>query len=275
MLVHLVLALAMLAPPPSKAAAQKAFNDGQWQTALELYLEIAETPGVHPPHALVGAHDSLRALHDAAPTEPHLCRALELAREVLRRDDLSDSERAYWRELEADDAARAGATCTPATAPSEPVETEPPTPSSDDAPDAATPPPAPIPEGPIAAPAVQGSEPRRPATARIVTGSLLSIAGAGLVGGMLGVLVRREHADEKIAGLTTILLAEDRRPTPAESDAIAAARASYKEDRTTACVLGILGGVSLLTGLALALAPARPSPLARLRADAAGIVYSF
>ncbi|MDC0720852.1 hypothetical protein [Nannocystis bainbridge] len=271
MLVHLLLAVSLLAPPskgspPSKAAAQKAFNDGNWQAALDLYLALAEAPGVHPPNALVGAHDSLRALHDAAPSDAHICRALALAREVLHRDDLSDDERAYWAELAADDAARAGAGCAGEGSPSEPIEV-------DEAP-TTTPAQAQTPEGPVSALATRAPEPRRP-TARVVTGSLLSIVGASLVGGTIGVLVRRDRTDEKIAAITTTLLAENRGPTSAESEVASAARASFKEDRTTAWALGIIGSVSLLTGLTLALIPARPSSSARLRANAAGIVYSF
>lgn len=284
MILHLALALSMLAPPssvprqPSKAAAQKAFNDGEWETALDLYLELAKVPGAHPPHVLIGAHDSLRALHRAEPTETrHLCRALELAREVLRRDDLSVDDRAYWLGLEADDAQLAATSCEPTpNETSQPPPTEPPpepspseqTPASETR-DAA----AAAPEGPAVAPAAE-VKPRR-SIARISSGSVLSAVGTGLLAGMVGALVRRRQADSEIASMTANVLAEQRSPTAAEEEAVDAANASFKRLGTTAWVLGSVGTVSLLTGLVVLLAPARAPSLARLRPKAGGLVYFF
>jgi hypothetical protein len=103
MILRLILTLSMLAPP-SEEAAQAAYSAGDLAGALKMYLELAEAPGAHPPHALDGAHASLRALHRKEPDAGHLCRARNIARELLKHDAFaSGQERAAWVEMEAED----------------------------------------------------------------------------------------------------------------------------------------------------------------------------
>jgi hypothetical protein len=106
MLTRLTLALTMLAPP-SQEAADAAFNAGDFQKALDLFLERAADSSVHRPDALHGAHDSLIALHGATGEGEHLCRALALTRELLANGPFADTEeRAAWTEIEARDVDR-------------------------------------------------------------------------------------------------------------------------------------------------------------------------
>ncbi|MCY0994809.1 hypothetical protein OV203_47220 [Nannocystis sp. ILAH1] len=124
MLTRLTLALTMLARP-SQEAADAAFNAGDFRKALDLFRELAADPSVHRPDALHGAHASLIALHGATGDSEHLCRALELTRELLVSGPFADAEeRAAWTEIEARDvdrAKRAGVTCAAATADTTPA----------------------------------------------------------------------------------------------------------------------------------------------------------
>lgn len=281
MTLHLALVLSMLAPP-SEEAARAAFNAGELERALELYLERAEDPDVHPPDALAGAHDCLRALHRETQDVEHLCRALDLARAVRARDVfVDDDERAFWAELEAKDAALAGDACPvpplPAGTPEDPQPgTETP---GEDGPAASHGESEGAPkskaEGPAPLPVLKDSPlPRRPRD-RIIGGSVLTAVGVGLLGGMAGALASREQADATIAAITGNAIAEDREFTPAERAAVHEADRRYTRLDATWPALLAAGSVSLITGLAVMLAPNREPSRARVRASGAGLVYSF
>lgn len=287
MYLRLTLALSMFAPP-TEEAAQAAYNSGDLTRALEMYLELAEAPGAHPPQALDGAHASLRALHRKEQDVAYLCRARELARELLKRSTFaSDHERAAWVELEAEDTGelhRLGAEC-PADGSVDDEENAEKTPSVELT---ATPegavvvaeaplhnPPEVKPEGPPrSTPVPENSPPRRP-VGRLVGGSFAAAVGVGLLGGMAGALVRRAQANDMIADLATHAAAEDRPPTSAELAEAASLNRLYERHGTIATVLGIAGSVSLITALAVFLAPPRAASRARVRAAGAGLVYSF
>ena len=281
MTLHLALVLSMLAPP-SEEAARAAFNAGELERALELYLERAKDPDVHPPDALAGAHDCLRALHRETQDIEHLCRALDLARTVRARDVFVDNdERAFWAELEAQDAALAGDACPasplPDATPKDPQSaSQAPgedgsvtaTLNGEEAPKVKA-------EGPAPPPVLKDSpRPRRP-QGRIIGGSVLTAVGVGLLGGMAGALANRERADVMIATITANAIAEDREFTPAERvDVHEADRRFTRLDATWPALLAA-GSVSLITGLAVMLAPKRQASRIQARASGAGLVYSF
>ncbi|PCC68216.1 hypothetical protein SAMN02745121_08621 [Nannocystis exedens] len=283
MTLHLALVLSMLAPP-SEEAARAAFNAGELERALELYLERAKDPDVHPPDALAGAHDCLRALHRETQDIEHLCRALDLARTVRARDVfVDDDERAFWAELEAQDAALAGDACPASPLPdATPEDSQSGTKASGEdvsvtaaidgesvaAPENKT-------EGPAPLPVLKDSpRPRRP-QGRLIGGSVLSAVGVGLLGGMAGALANRERADATIATITANAIAEDRDFTPAERAAVHEADRRYTRLDATWPALLAAGSVSLITGLAVMLAPNRQASRIRARAGGAGLVYSF
>jgi hypothetical protein len=264
-------------------AARAAFNPGELERALALYRERAGAPGVHPPDALAGAHDSLRALHRREPDNiAHVCAALDLARAVLARDDLKDGdERAFWAELEAQDAVLAGGACPASSVEGAQANEVPQTDEALEAPVADTgegqrPPTAEVkPEGPAPLPGAKDSRLLRRPRARVVTGSCLTALGVGLLGGMAGALAGRARGDAMIASITTNALAEDRDFTPAERAAAHEANERYVRLDATWPALLTVGSVSLITGLAVILAPTRGDSRARVRVAGQGLVYSF
>ena len=105
MLMYVTLVLTMVAPTQKDADA--AYNAGEYRKALALFHALAVDPGVHPPDALRGVHDSLVALHSQTHEAEHLCRALKVVRKLLASGPFADAyERAAWAELEAKDVAR-------------------------------------------------------------------------------------------------------------------------------------------------------------------------
>ncbi|MFZ6182031.1 hypothetical protein ACOXH8_25085 [Nannocystis pusilla] len=266
----------MLAPP-SEDAAVAAYNRGELDLALKLYRERAAAPGVHQPDALYGVHDALRALHSANNDLARLCEAHDLARDLIARGGFaSDDERASWVELEAEDArllSEAKASCPEQAPGSEPSSASPEGLSSaaEEMPDDG----ASKPEGPPPIPVLKDmSAPGRP-TKRIAGGSTLVVVGAGLLGGMAGALVGASRADGTIEAITANARAEDRNFTSAEqAEAYRADRSHYRL-AGAAIGLGAAGVVSLVTGLAVMLAPARAASRERVRARGAGLVYSF
>jgi hypothetical protein len=95
-----LFALLLFAAPSTEQVAQERFNAGDYEGALDHYLAWAKEPGVHVQDALWGAHESLHGLHKKTGEPDPLCRAHQLAQEVLARDDFqNESERAAWREL--------------------------------------------------------------------------------------------------------------------------------------------------------------------------------
>ncbi|MFY0539367.1 hypothetical protein [Nannocystis pusilla] len=133
MFLRLLITFSLVAPP-TEEAAQAAYSTGDFEAALQMYLELARAPDAHPPQALDGAHTTLRALHRKDPKAGHLCRARDMARELLQRDDFaSEQERGAWTELEAEDTADlAGVSCPAAAA----EDVGKPTPSTEPAPPA-------------------------------------------------------------------------------------------------------------------------------------------
>ncbi|WP_422887572.1 hypothetical protein [Nannocystis pusilla] len=276
MFLRCTLVLTMLAPP-SEDAAVAAYNRGELDLALKLYRERAAAPGVHQPDALYGVHDALRALHSANNDLARLCEAHDLARDLIARGGFaSDDERASWVELEAEDArllSEAKASCPEQAPGSEPSSASPEGLSSaaEEMPDDG----ASKPEGPPPIPVLKDmSAPGRP-TKRIAGGSTLVVVGAGLLGGMAGALVGASRADGTIEAITANARAEDRNFTSAEqAEAYRADRSHYRL-AGAAIGLGAAGVVSLVTGLAVMLAPARAASRERVRARGAGLVYSF
>jgi len=188
----------------------------------------------------------------------HLCAMLQDAEQVLGRKNLpaavAESAVKFQDEALAGLQSHSDAPCV-APPPSEPDEVRP--------------------EGPQRPPAMDDSpRPRRP-VARVAAGSTVAVVGAGLLGGMLASIVGRWRANAAIAENHAAWAAEDRKPNPEESEAAAAANRRYERLGTAAVVLGIAGGVSLITGLAVALVPTRAASRARVRASGAGLVYSF
>lgn len=271
MLTRLALTLTMLAPP-SEEAAQAVFNSGDYDQALAMYLARAADPEVHPPDAIYGAHDSLIALHARTGDAEHLCRALALARELLAGESFADAEeRLSWVEIEANDVARidkSGAVC--AKPPDPPPVDEPAT-----AADETSPAPAAKPEGPAPLPVSKDIPGARRPVARVAGGAGVLAVGVGLVGGSIASLVGRARADASIAAIDAELIADGRLSTASEQAEIVAANRRFVRLERTAAALGIAGIVSVLTGLAVMLAPTRAASRARVRARAAGLVYSF
>lgn len=267
MLLHLVLALTMLAPP-NEAAADAAFNAGDYDSALELYLERAADPAAHRPDAYHGAHDSLLALHDKTRDPAYLCRARELALDLLTRGPFADAgERTSWEEIAAKDAARieaSGAACSARREPGPSAASEPPASA-----------PTVAPEGPAPAPAPHDARPLRRPVARIVGGASLLGVGAGLVAGTGACFLGRARANAEIVALDQQIVAAMREPTEMELAAVGAADRRYVRLTSTAAVLGIAAGVSLITGVALLAAPPRARSRARARVRPGGLVYFF
>jgi hypothetical protein len=270
MLTHLVLALSMLAPP-SEGAAQAAFNARDYEKALELYLERAADPGVHRPDATYGAHDSLIALHGQTGDPAQLCRALELARELLAHGPFADAdERGSWEEIEArdvDEIKRAGITCSASPPQQPPVDER-------RAEEPQTAPPGAAIEGPMAAPAARDTSSSQVPRGRKIAGAVVVGLGAGLAGGLIGALVVRRDVNDAMMALGERAMAEDRELTMAELADLEARDGRYVRLTHLAIATGIAAGVSVLTGLALMLAP-RARRLERLRVHGGGIVYSF
>ncbi|MBZ5709418.1 hypothetical protein [Nannocystis pusilla] len=277
MFLRCVLVLTILAPPPSEADAIAAYNRGDLDLALKLYRERAASPGVYLPDALYGVHDALRALYDRSERKDlaRLCEAHELARGLVAGGKFaSEAERAAWVEQEAADAkllSEASATCPePASA-------------TDDAPRGVTPElPAPVPKDSPARTEGSGSptapkdspEPWRP-RGRVVGGSVVAAAGGVMLGGMAIALAGRSNANDTIASITAAARTEDRDFTPDEEADAREADRRFGQLGGVAVVLGVAGFVSLVTGLAVILAPPRDASRARVRAQGAGFVYSF
>lgn len=274
-----------IAAPPTEEAAQAAYSAGDLEVALRMYLELAEAPGAHRPTALDGAHTTLRALHRKEPKAGHLCRAHDMARELVQRDDFANAqERGAWIEMEAEDAHDlADVTC--------PAASSKPTPPPQPEPLAKTPEssaPAPGPKVSLH-PAESGARPERSALApgpkaspypwrprgQIAAASALGVVGVGLLGWMGGALVGRARANDEIVRSTAAAAAVDREVTPAERDAVHEANDRYRRLDMTAKWVGLAGGVIFLTSFAVLFIPPRNSSHARLRASGAGIVYSF
>ena len=276
MFLRFALVLTMLAPPPEDAAVA-AYNRGELDLALKLYRERAAAPGVHQPDALYGVHDALRALHSANNDLARLCEARDLARDLIARGGfVSDDERASWVELEAEDArllSEAKASCPeqapgPGLSPAQPEEMSS---VAEEMPDDG----ASKPEGPPPLPVSKDmSTPGRPIK-RIAGGSTLVVVGAGLLGGMAGALAGASRADGTIEAITANARAEDRDFTSAEQAEAYRADRSHYRFAGAAIGLGAAGVVSLVTGLAVMLAPARAGSRERVRARGAGLVYSF
>jgi hypothetical protein len=133
----------------------------------------------------------------------------------------------------------------------------------------------PLPEGPAPLTEMADAPPPRRTVAKIAAGSALGAVGLALACGAFASLAGRRRAEVSIAELNATWAAEDRSPTARELELGAAANRRYERLGTTAWVLGIAGGVSLITGLAVALAPQRDASRARVRASGAGLVYSF
>lgn len=131
------------------------------------------------------------------------------------------------------------------------------------------------PEGPASQPAQKDSTPPRRPRERVIAGSTLAAIGAGLGVGALAGLVGHLRARATIAEINATLVAEDRAPTAEEIELGVHANDRYKRLGTVALSLAIVGGVSLITGLAVALAPSRATSRARVRASGAGLLYSF
>ncbi|MCY0986552.1 hypothetical protein OV203_05445 [Nannocystis sp. ILAH1] len=273
MLTHLVLALSMLASPPSEAAAQAAFNAKDYEKALELYLERAADPDVHRPDAVYGAHDSLIALHGQTGDPAQLCRALALARELLAQGPFADTdERGSWEEIEARDVEeieRAGITCPASPTPAPPVDDQ-----RAEQP-RTTPPSVRVEKLPAPRPGPKDSPPRWRPRGQVAAAAVLGAVGVGLLSWMGGALVGRARAKHEIAAITAAAMAVDRDVTAAERAAAYEANDRYRRLDGTAKAVGIAGGVILLTSLAVLLIPPRQGPRTRLRASNAGFVYSF
>ncbi|MDC0721421.1 hypothetical protein [Nannocystis bainbridge] len=271
MLMRITLALTMLAPPAQKDA-DAAYNAGDYSRALELYLERAEAPDVHRPEALHGAHDSLLALHDDTTDAAYLCRALALARELLLSGPFTDAdERAAWLEIEARDIAkgeRAGITCA-AAPPKDPLASPPakvdaPAEPAENTPRAEGP--EPLPEG--------GKAPVRP-RGRVIAGASILAAAAGLAGGMAASLVGRRQANATILAIDAQATAEQRDLSAPEFAEANAADRKYQGLTITAGLLGAAMVVSVVTGLALLIAPPSRRPHARLRVQPGTLLLSF
>lgn len=100
-----LLALLLFAAPTAEQLAQERFNAGDYEGALDHYVAWAAEPGTHVQDALWGAHESLLGLHKKTGDIDPLCRAYQLAQDVLGRDDFrDDNERDAWHELRATDA---------------------------------------------------------------------------------------------------------------------------------------------------------------------------
>lgn len=273
MFLRLLITFSLVAPP-TEEAAQAAYGAGDFEAALQMYLELAQAPGAHPPQALDGAHTTLRALHRKDPKAGHLCRARDMARELLQRDDFaSEQERGAWTELEAEDTADlAGISCpaaaaddagkpTPSTQPAAPALEE--TSHSEASAQA---------EGPAPPPVPTDSPPWRP-RGRIAAASALGAVGLGLLGWMAGALVGRARANDVIATITTE--ATGREFTSGEVAAVEDANDRYRRLDGTAMAVGIAGGVILLTSFSVLFVPPRAASRARVRASGAGVVYAF
>lgn len=267
MILRLLLTLS-LAAPPTEDEADAAYAAGNLEAALQMYLQLAEAPGAHPPRALDGAHASLRALHRKDPRGGHLCRARDLARELVKRDAFaSEQERGAWIEMEAEDERDlAGVSCpaTVADAAKEPAETNEGTKSEAAGARA---------EGPAPAPAAEPPQGR--SVARLAVGGTLAGLAAPLAVGMAASLVGRRHAAEDLAAINARYTAEDRPPTEAELAAGVELNDRGRRLGATALALGLTAGASLVAGLAVMLARSRADSRARLRASGAGLVYSF
>jgi hypothetical protein len=136
-------------------------------------------------------------------------------------------------------------------------------------------PPTTTPEGPAPQSASKDSPPPRRPRERVIAGSALAAIGTGLGAGALAGLVGHLRAKATIAEINATLVAEDRAPTTEEIELGIDANHRYKRLGTVALTLAIVGSVSLITGLAVALAPERATSRARIRASGAGLVYSF
>lgn len=129
MLMYVTLSLALLAQP-SQEVADAAYNAGEFRKAFDLFLELADDASVHRPDAIHGAHASLIALHEETGEAEHLCRALDLTRELLVSESFADDdELAVWVEIEAKDVERIRhqkitCTATPPTAPAKALATD-------------------------------------------------------------------------------------------------------------------------------------------------------
>lgn len=274
MLTRITLALTMLAPPSQKDA-DAAYNAGDYHKALEIYLDRAADPEAHRPEALHGAHDSLIALHDDTSEAAYLCRALELARDLLASGPFADEEeRAAWIEIEARDVDRrdrAGITCAaPKDAPAAP-------PAEDDAradaPQETSP--SVRAEGPAPSPASSDATLLGRPRGRVIAGASLIAAGAGLAGGMAASLVERRRANAAILAVDRQATSEGRELSEAELAEARAADRKYQGLTIAAGVIGAAMVVSVVTGLALLAAPPRNTRHARLRVRPGTLAYSF
>jgi hypothetical protein len=121
-------------------------------------------------------------------------------------------------------------------------------------------------------PGAKDRPPWRP-RGRVIAASVLGAGGVGLLGGVAGALLRRDQAE---AGLAAIVdAAQGREYTAAERAAAHDADDRYVRLHATWPALLAAGCVSLVTSLAVLLAPPRAGSRARARASGGGFVYSF
>ncbi|MFY0538947.1 hypothetical protein [Nannocystis pusilla] len=88
-------------------------------------------------------------------------------------------------------------------------------------------------------------------------------------------LAGRSSANDTIAEITAAARAEHRGFAPDEEADAREADHRFGQLGGVAIMLGVVGFVSLITGLAVILAPPRDASRARVRARGAGFVYSF
>ncbi|WAS96536.1 hypothetical protein [Nannocystis punicea] len=277
MILRLLLTLS-LAAPATEEAAEAAYSAGDLEAALKMYLELAEAPGAHPPRALDGAHTSLRAMHREDPQGGHLCRARDMARELVRRDAFaSEQERGAWIEMQAEDERDlAGVSCPDAGVGATERKASPETEQAvlEESGERVRSEPAARAEGPAPLSVPKDSSPWRPRS-RIAAASALGAVGLGLLGWMAGALAGRARANEVIATITADAMADGREFTLGERAAVHDANDRHRRLDGIAKTVGIAGGVILLTSLAVLLVPPRGASRARVRASGAGLVYSF
>lgn len=264
MLTHLTLVLTVTLQAPSMQAAQDAFNDGDYASALETYRKLAQTPGAALPVVRAGEHDSLLELHRVTGDAAHLCDARTLARDVLAGDLLrSDDEQRVWQARAADDAAKLAAAssvagrdvCAPDEPPPPEVRERPPASAERTEPPRA--------EGPAPSPPVRPSAPRRPTVRRVGTGLL--IAGSGLALGTGALLGARTAANATILALDRTASSEGRPLSPDEHDLAVRSDRRYVNLTGAAIAVGLVGGVSVLAGVVLWALPSHTRAVARWR----------
>ncbi|MCY0989961.1 hypothetical protein OV203_22670 [Nannocystis sp. ILAH1] len=271
----------LLLADPVDAAASDADQTAAFAAAGEAHLRRAMEAKDHPLDEFEGAHKNFESAYLLADDAQYLCRALASADLALHSAAFQDEqERLSWEERRREDLNRLrddakekqqancrfdaeGKPPPPRVAVLSEADAPEPSPSTAAASagasstvEPASPGASPYPaSGAAAGPVSELSRPSAKTTpkvrAKTVSGSVLTAAGIGLLGGVAVVVGLEVQRAREMQGLVGDALAEQRKFTPAEDHRFNELKAELLHGRDVAIGVGVAGLVSVGAGVAL------------------------